>query len=316
MFSGLSRATFSMLAESAVAKKLASRYGLKHPHSVARRFVAGESLEDALQAARTLEQQGLMVTIDRLGELVTEREAASSATRAVIALIRAEAGAGISKNVSVKLTQLGLEIDRSTAIDNLRRILDAAAAVDCFVRIDMEGSEYTDVTLDAFEGLWNIGCRNLGVVIQAYLRRSENDLKRVIALGSRVRLVKGAYREPKDVAFQEEAEVHAEFLRLMRILLAEGTYPAIATHDPEAIEETKRFATSRGLAAGAFEFQLLYGIRRDLQASLAAQGYPVRIYVPYGDEWFPYFMRRLAERPENVSFVIRGILGERKDRET
>jgi proline dehydrogenase len=137
-----------------------------------------------------------------------------------------------------------------------------------------------------------------------------------MALGSRVRLVKGAYREPKEIAFQDETEVHEEFLRLMRILLAEGLYPAIATHDPEALDETKRFAASRGLARGAFEFQLLYGIRRDLQTSLAAEGYPVRIYVPYGDEWFPYFMRRLAERPENVSFVLRGILGERKDRDT
>lgn len=312
MLSGLSRAVFSMLAGSTVAKMLATRYGLRHPHSVARRFVAGASLEEALDAARALEQQGLTVTIDRLGESVTEREAASSATRAIMALVRAQAAAGLSRNVSVKLTQLGLEIDRSTAIDNLRRVLDVAAQVDGFVRIDMEGSEYTDVTLDAFESLWNIGCRNLGVVIQAYLRRSEGDLRRVMALGARVRLVKGAYLEPKEIALQGEAEIEAEFIRLMRILLAEGHYPAIATHDPDAIAETQRFAASRGLAKDAFEFQFLYGIRRDLQAELVQAGHPVRIYVPYGDDWFPYFMRRLAERPENVAFVLRGIFGEAK----
>lgn len=305
MLATLSRATFSVLAGSTTAKKLASRYGLRRPDSAARRFVAGETLEEGLEAAGALERTGLMVTLDRLGEQTTEREAASSATRAIMTLIRAAAATSVSKNISIKLTQIGLDIDHSTATDNVRRILDVAAEHGFFVRIDMEGSEHTDVTLDMFEGLWNIGHRNVGVVIQAYLRRSEADLKRVMALGGRVRLVKGAYREPKEIAFQEEAEVEAEFLRLMRLLLAGGTYPAIATHDPAAIEETKRAATALQLPATAFEFQLLYGIRRDLQASLHAEGYPVRIYVPFGEEWFPYFMRRLAERPENVSFVLR-----------
>jgi proline dehydrogenase len=305
MLAALSRATFSVLAGSTTAKTIASRYGLRRLDSPARRFVAGESLEEGIDAARALERQGLMVTLDRLGEQTTEREAASSATRSIITLIRAAAAAGISKNISIKLTQVGLEIDESTATDNVRRILDVAAEHDFFVRIDMEGSDYTDVTLDMFEALWNIGTRNMGVVIQAYLRRSEADLKRVIAIGGRVRLVKGAYFEPKETAFQEEAEVEAEFLKLMRMLLSDGHYPAIATHDPAVIEETKRFAASRQLPAGAFEFQLLYGIRHDLQIALASEGFPVRVYVPYGEEWFPYLMRRLAERPENVSFVLR-----------
>lgn len=312
MLSGLSRATFSMLASSVLAKKLASRYGIRNPRSVARRFVAGETLEEALEASKSLERQGLAVTVDRLGELVTEREAAASATRAAIALIHAAGQAGVSKNISVKLTQLGLEVDRSTATDNLRRVLDVADQAGFFVRVDMEGSEYTDVTLDMFESIWNVGCRNIGVVIQACLHRSEADLKRVVALGARVRLVKGAYREPKDIAFQDEAEIDTEFLKLMRLLLPGGTYPAIATHDPEVIEETRRFAESKGLGRDAFEFQFLYGIRRDLQASLVQAGYPVRIYVPFGEDWFPYFMRRLGERPENVAFVLRSLFREQR----
>lgn len=313
MLAALSRATFSVLAGSTVAKKVASRYGLRGPRSVARRFVAGETLEEALDAARGLERLGLTVTVDRLGEQVTEREAASSATRAAIALVHAASAAGISRNISVKLTQLGLEVDRATVTNNLRQLLDAAADTDCFVRIDMEGSDYTDRTLDIFEDIWHAGSRNVGVVIQAALRRSEADLERILALGARVRLVKGAYQEPKDIAFQHERDIDEAFLKLMRLLLSAGVYPAIATHDPELIAETKRVASSHGLARGAFEFQLLYGIRRDVQVSLVAEGYPVRVYVPYGSDWFPYFMRRLAERPENVTFVLRNLFRERLD---
>lgn len=310
MIDTLSRATFSMLAASGLLKRVASRYGMREPHSFARRFVAGESLEEALDAARALERQGLTVTIDRLGEQVTEREPALAATRAYIGVIRAAAAAGISRNISVKLTQLGLDIDRATSTDNLRRVLDAADQADFFVRIDMEDSAHTDETLDTAESLWNIGCRNLGIVIQSALRRSPADVRRFNALGMRVRLVKGAYREPKDVAYQHKEEVDAQFRELMQLLLTEGTYPAIATHDPALITETQAFAERQGVARDRFEFQLLFGIRRDLQASLVRAGHPVRIYVPFGQEWFPYFMRRLGERPANVGFVLKSLVRE------
>jgi proline dehydrogenase len=211
----------------------------------------------------------------------------------------------------LKLTQLGLDIDRATTIDNLRRVLDAADRANAFVRIDMENSPYTDATLDIFETTWKLGYRNAGVVIQSYLRRSEADVRRVIALGARVRLVKGAYREPRTVAYQQKSEVDAAYLTLMRLLLSEGTFPAIATHDPTMIAAARAFATERNIGKDKFEFQMLYGIRRDLQASLANEGYGMRIYVPFGREWFPYFMRRLGERPANVGFVLKGVLAEK-----
>jgi proline dehydrogenase len=312
MLDGLSRGVFSMLAGSGLLKRVASRYGMREPHSFARRFVAGETLAEAMAAARALESAGLLVTVDRLGEQVTDREAALAATRAYIGVMRAAEGAGISRNVSVKLTQIGLDIDRATATDNLRRILDVADKAEFFVRIDMESSAYTDQTLETFQSLWHIGCRNLGVVIQSCLRRSVADVQHLNALGARVRLVKGAYREPSDIAFVDKADVDAQFVELMHLLLTAGQYPAIATHDPALIDQTKRFADARGLRRDQFEFQLLFGIRRDLQTSLAKEGYPVRVYLPFGQEWFPYFMRRLGERPANVSFVIKSLLRENR----
>ena len=175
----------------------------------------------------------------------------------------------------------------------------------------MESSRYTDVTLDIFETLWRQGYRQIGVVLQADLYRTEQDVRRILALGARIRLVKGAYKEPKSVAYQDKADVDAAYARLIRVLLSEGTYPAIATHDPAMIDETRRFATEHGIGTDRFEFQMLYGIRRDLQAALVRAGYRVRVYIPFGSQWFPYFMRRLAERPANVGFVIRGILADR-----
>lgn len=310
MLATLSKAVFSALAGSPLLKRAASRLGMRPHHAFARRFVAGEDLEQAIAAARALERVGFTVTIDRLGEQVTDREKALSATRAYSDVIRAAAEAGISRNLSVKLTQIGLDIDRATATDNLRRILEVAGEAECFVRIDMEGSAHTDATLEVFEGLWGIGCRNLGVVIQACLRRSAGDLARVCALGARVRLVKGAYREPRAIAFVRKEEVDARFVELMQQLLEAGPYPAIATHDPAMIEATQRFATARGVPADAYEFQMLYGIRRDLQRSLLRAGHPVRVYLPFGTEWFPYFMRRLGERPANVGFVLKSLVRE------
>jgi proline dehydrogenase len=310
MIATLSKATFSMLAGSAMLKRVASRYGMRRPNSFARRFVAGETLAEAIAAAQTIERQGRMVTLDHLGERVTAIEPALAATLDYIETMRAAAAAGISRNLSVKLTQIGLDVDRATATDHLRRILEAANESDFFIRIDMEGSAYTAQTLEIFENLWSIGYRNMGVVIQSCLRRSPDDVTRLNELGARVRLVKGAYREPKDVAFQTKEEVDAQYLVLMRTLMTQGAYPAIATHDPAIIDAARRFAEERHIDKNRFELQMLYGIRRDLQASLSAAGHPFRVYVPFGKEWFPYFMRRLGERPANVGFVLKSLFRE------
>jgi proline dehydrogenase len=313
MLQALSKATFSVLAGSNLLKKAASRYGMRRPQSFARRFVAGETMQELVHAVRALEAQGLTTTLDHLGERVTDRQAAQAAAQEYGEIIRMAAEAGISRNLSVKLTQIGLDIDRATCIDNLRRVLEAAREVDGFVRIDMEDSSYTDDTLDTFETLWKIGYTNVGVVIQSCLRRSPEDVKRVNRLGARVRLVKGAYSEPRDVAYHRKQDVDEAFLALMEVLLTEGTYPAIATHDPALIDATRAFVAANNVPKTAFEFQMLFGLRRDLRRQLLADGYPVRIYVPFGREWFPYFMRRLGERPANVGFVMRSLVREEVD---
>ncbi len=311
MLEALPKAAFSVLAGSAVLKKLASRYGMRRSGGFARRFIAGESVAEAIDAARQIEAQGLLVTLDLLGESVTTSDEATLATSAYLDAIAAIEEAGVGRNISLKLTQLGLDVDRATCIDNLRRILDAATKGGFFVRIDMENSPYTDVTIEILEVVWHIGHRNVGTVIQSYLKRSPRDIDHLNSMGVRVRLVKGAYREPRDVAYQQKADVDAAFIELMRVLLREGTYPAIATHDPAMVEATRSFAAAQHIARDKFEFQMLYGIRRDLQASLSKEGHPFRVYVPFGKEWFPYFMRRLGERPANVGFVVRSLLREK-----
>jgi proline dehydrogenase len=310
MLAAATRLTFALLASSRLLKKAASRYGMRRPGSPARRFVAGEQSEDAFAAARVLERQGLSVTLDLLGESVTSAATALDATKAYVALIDAAAEAGISRNISVKLTQIGLAIDRATTIDNLRRILEAGVEPGCFVRVDMEGSTHTAETLETVERLWSVDYRNVGVAIQAALRRSAGDVQRLNTLGMSIRLVKGAYREPRSVAFVRKEEVDEQFRLLTEQLLTAGHRPAIATHDPVLIEHARGFASALGLPRDRFDFEFLYGIRRDLQLALAAEGYPVRIYVPYGREWFPYFMRRLGERPANVAFVVKNLFSE------
>jgi proline dehydrogenase len=311
MIGALSKAFFHSLASSQTLKHLASRYGMRGRRGFARRFIAGETVEEAMDAARALQANGLGVTLDYLGESVATIAEADAATRAYLAVIVQIARAGVERNLSLKLTQLGLTIDRATTVDNLRRILDVAATHQFFVRIDMEDSPYTAVTLDIFETMWQQGYRNAGVVLQSCLRRSEQDAEQMIRLGALVRLVKGAYTESKTIAYQAKADVDAAFVRIMRRLLQAGEYPAIATHDPAMIDATLAFAREQDVAPRRFEFQMLYGIRRDLQAALARDGHAVRVYVPFGREWFPYFMRRLGERPANVSFVIRSLLRER-----
>jgi proline dehydrogenase len=311
MIGYVSKAFFHTLAGSQSLKRLASRYGMRNSGSFARRFIAGETVDEAIVALRAIEASGLTHTLDLLGESVHTMAEADAATRAYIATIDRLVAAGIGQHLSLKLTQLGLTIDRATCVDNLRRILDRAGADDFFVRVDMEDSPYTQVTLDVFETMWQQEYRNVGIVLQSCLRRTRADAERMNALGARVRLVKGAYQEPKRVAHQRKSEVDASFVEIMELLLTSGNDHAIATHDPAMIDATRRFASARAIEPDRFEFQMLYGIRRDLQARLRDAGYRVRVYVPFGREWFPYFMRRLGERPANVGFVIRGLLRER-----
>jgi proline dehydrogenase len=310
MLDTASKAFFHALAHSATLKRMASRYGMRKPTSFARRFIAGETVQEAIEAAANVQARGLTVTLDLLGESVSNLDEAESATRSYLKAIDTIVASGVERNISLKLTQLGLDVDKATAVDNLRKILERAEPAGFFVRIDMENSPYTDVTLEIFETLWQQGHRRIGVVVQSALYRTEKDLERLNALGARVRLVKGAYKEPTSVAYAKKADVDAAYAREILLLLVHGHYPAIATHDPKLIELTRRYADEHGIARDRFEFQMLYGVRRDLQQSLARDGYRVRVYIPFGREWFPYFMRRLGERPANVMFVVRGVLGE------
>jgi proline dehydrogenase len=309
MIDAASKAFFHSLAQVETLQRLASRYGMR-PGGFARRFIAGETVEEAIAAVVDLPARGLRLTLDYLGESVASFDEAHAASLEYVRLLDAIVQSGIERNVSLKLTQLGLDVDLATAIDNMRRILEPADANGFFVRIDMENSPYTDRTLRVLETLWQQGHRGIGTVIQSCLLRSPQDVQRLNALGVRVRLVKGAYKEPKTVAFQDKGKVDSAFVELMQELLDHGHFPAIATHDPAMIAATKAHAAERGYDKGRFEFQMLYGIRRDLQASLVSAGYGVRVYVPFGRQWFPYFMRRLGERPANVAFVLRGIVGE------
>jgi proline dehydrogenase len=312
MLDSASKGLFHLLALIKPFKTLASRYGMRQPSSFARRFIAGETTREAIDAARVVEERGLLITMDHLGESVGTIARADAATREYFEVVRQIVDSGIGRNISLKLTQLGLTVDRATCVDNLRRVLERAEPAGVFIRIDMEGSAQTEVTLEIFETLWGLGHRQMGVVLQAALYRTEEDLPRVLRLGARVRLVKGAYQEPKTLAYQHKTDIDAAYARLMKILLASSEYPAIATHDPSMHDLAIQWAAERGLGPDAFEFQLLYGVRRDLQASLVSRGYRVRVYIPFGQEWFPYFMRRLGERPANVRSVVRSIIDERR----
>ena len=254
---------------------------------------------------------GLPCTLNYLGESVTSSAAARAAADTYAGMMRDVSDAGLPCQISVKLTQLGLAIDPAACGANLRHVLDAAGD-QSFVRIDMEQSAWIDPTLDLFEQVWREGYRNVGVVQQSYLYRTEGDLARLNALGASVRLCKGAYKEDNTVAYPVKADVNASFIRLMQTLVRHGTHPAFATHDPRIIDATRAYVNERGLTPDAFEFQMLYGVRRDMRAALREQGYRVRIYLPFGRQWFPYFMRRLGERPANVLFVVRSLFHERR----
>jgi proline dehydrogenase len=301
MLDSASKTFFHLIAQSRTLKTLASRYGMRQPSSFARRFIAGETAAEAIEAARVVEARGMAVTLDLLGESVTNLATADAATRDYIAVIDAMIASGIGRNISLKLTQLGLDVDKASAIDNLRKILERAEPAGFFVRIDMENSPYTEVTLDIYDTLWRHGYHHLGVVLQSALYRSEQDLQAINSFGGRVRLVKGAYQEPKTVAYQKKADVDAAYARMVKALLIGGHDAAIATHDPAMIELARTIAREHQVAPDRFEFQMLYGVRRDLQAMLLKAGYRVRVYIPFGQEWFPYFMRRLGERPARGS---------------
>jgi proline dehydrogenase len=301
------------LSESTTAKKVITRAPISR--SFAMRFVAGDTLDDALRAARELNDQGLSVSLDFLGESVKSREEATAAADMAVKIIEAIVRDGLNANLSIKPTQLGLDIDEAFCRENIERVLGRArelgdGAGEIFVRLDMESSDYTERTVAMVEALWADGYQNVGTVLQSMLRRAHDDVERMLALGARVRLVKGAYQEPESVAYPDKADVDRAYVDQMKRLLEDGNYPAIATHDEAIIDAARRFVWERGIAKESFEFQMLYGVRRDLQTRLREEGYNVRVYVPFGDSWYPYLMRRLAERPANIVFMAGSIARE------
>lgn len=280
------------------------------------RFVAGETMTAAMPALERMRAAGYRTTVDILGESVRSPAEARTAASAYVAAIKALGEAGLDLNVSVKLSQMGILVDPAIMRENVGRILTAAAASGAFVRIDMEDHTTTDTTLGVYEELRPImaGSGDVGVVLQAMLHRTPDDAERLIVAGARIRLCKGAYREPAAVAHQDRGDVDAAYLAVMRRLLDDGNYPGIATHDDHIVDQAIAYAHERGIGPERFEFQMLYGVRRDLQERLLREGWTVRIYVPLGSEWYPYFMRRLAERPANVMFLIRSLWRERRGR--
>ncbi len=305
------------LSKAAWARRLITHWDIAW--RAASRFVAGEQLEDAIAVVQALNARNITATLDHLGENTTNAAEAQRATEDILAVFDAIDRAGVRSNVSVKLTQIGLAVDPNLCAENLKRILVYARQKNNFVRIDMEDSPWVDSTLGLYNQMRADGLDNTGVVIQAYLYRSEKDLARVIAQGGRVRLCKGAYKEPGDVAYPSKADVDKNY-DMLAAMLIDGAcanqapvitkdgrvppIPAIASHDPGRIQAAKGYLQRVGLAKNALEFQMLYGIRRDLQEQLADEGFPVRVYVPFGSEWYPYFTRRLAERPANLWFFV------------
>jgi proline dehydrogenase len=303
------RASLIALSESRSLRRVAEKSSLGQ--RISSRFVAGTQVEDALRAAATLNQAGLSVSVDNLGENASTAEEATHSAQLYHQLLSEISKRGLNANVSVKLTHMGIDVDPQLGYSNVAGLVQKAASMSPknFVRVDMEGSAYTQRTLDFVHQLHrhgNNGC--VGAVIQSYMRRSEDDIANLLQDGIRIRLCKGAYSEPADIAYQEKYEVDANYIKLMKILLKSGTYHGLATHDEKIIRQAQSFATREHISRDAFEFQMLYGIRRDLQQSLIREGWRMRVYVPFGTEWYPYLMRRLAERPANLLFVAKNLL--------
>jgi len=279
--------------------------------SLARRFVAGETLDEALTAVKALNAKGITASLDELGESVTNEHAARATRDQYLRILDSIAAAGLNANVSVKLTAMGLDISEELCVSLMHDLLDRARKHRTFVRIDMEGSAHTEITLRLFEERFFPSYReHVGIVLQSYLYRTWADAERAVELRCRVRLCKGAYKEPATVAFPDKKDVDEHYLRCAQLLLERGNYPGLATHDTRLITAAKKFARRQGIAAERFEFQMLYGVRRDLQEALVREGYRMRVYVPFGTQWYPYLMRRLAERPANLAFMTGNIVRE------
>jgi proline dehydrogenase len=305
------RAILLRLSQNGALQSAFSKY--RFAQRAARRFIAGEELNEAIAIVRELNSKNILATLDHLGENTTNEREAIAAADEYLKILDTIAQAGVHSEISLKLTQMGLDISFELCLQNMRRIVERAREYENFVCIDMESSAYTDRTLDIYERLRGEGFDNVGPVIQAYLRRSARDVERLIERGARVRLCKGAYQEPPHIAFPRKRDVDANYRKLLEMLLSpraqeQGVYPAIATHDEKIIRWAIDYVQQHKISRDRFEFQMLYGIRRDLQLKLAQQGYRVRVYVSYGTHWYPYFMRRLAERPANVLFVVKNLI--------
>jgi proline dehydrogenase len=304
------RAIFIALSESRSLRGLAerSRFGQR----TSARFVAGTEVSDAIRAAAAMNQIGAGVSIDNLGENVTNADEARASAQLYHHLLDEIAANQLNANISLKLTHMGLDVDETMAYDIVRGLVAKAASMmpKNFVRVDMEGSPYTQRTLDFVHELHRVPGNegSVGAVIQSYMRRAEADVEKLLSERIRIRLCKGAYKETEDIAFQKKSEVNASYVKLMKTLMKSGVYHGLATHDETIIKEATAFATRENIPPSAFEFQMLHGIRRDLQQGLLKQGWGVRVYIPFGTEWYPYFMRRLAERPANVLFIAKNIL--------
>jgi proline dehydrogenase len=293
------RRIFNFIRHNRIAKGFAAR------------FVAGETVDSALVAVQALNAKGITASLDLLGESVTNEDEARATARAYLEILDRIEERRLNANVSLKLTAMGLDISEELCIANMHDVLERAARYRSFVRLDMEGSAYTDGTLRLFEDrLYPSYRENVGIVLQAYLHRTAADIERAIELKCRVRICKGAYQEPASVAYPDKRDVDANYVRCMKRLMSEGNYPGIATHDERIIAEAKRYAREQQIPNDRYEFQMLYGVRRDLQDALVRDGYRIRVYVPFGTQWYPYLMRRLAERPANVAFMTGNIMKE------
>ncbi|GIM44932.1 proline dehydrogenase [Collibacillus ludicampi] len=300
----LMRNVFLYLSKNQGLNHAAKKWGLRFGAS---RFVAGMTIPDAIRAVNDLNRKGIVATLDHLGEFVTSREEANESADYCIRTLDAIADAGVKSNLSLKLTQLGLDIDKNLCMRNMRRILDVAQSHDNFVRIDMEDYAHNEVTISIFKELRREYGKHVGLVLQAYLYKTEKDIDDLHEFRPNLRLVKGAYKEPKEVAFPLKTDVDKNFIKIIEKHLLLGNYAAVATHDEAVIQHVKAFTEKHNIPRSQFEFQMLYGIRTGLQEQLAKEGYTMRVYVPYGNDWYGYFMRRLAERPANVAFVIKSM---------
>ena len=302
----LTRSVLIYLSSQERLKEFATHFKLFK--KLTTRFIAGENINEAIAAIRDLNVRGCSASFDHLNESVTSTAETEAEVREYLDVLARIDESGIDSNVSIKLTQFGLEIDPELTYQNARRVVEDAARRGNFVRIDMEGSNVTQATIDVFKRLRaEFGLNDVGIVLQSYLYRTMDDARELLKIPARIRLCKGAYDEPPEVAFPEKKDTDNNYVEVMKVLLSSGVYHGIATHDPKMIDATIDFAQREGISKEAFEFQMLYGIRRDLQEKLSKEGYRMRVYVPYGERWYPYFMRRLAERPANIWFVLKNL---------